>query len=132
MEINAYTSIGNKAVIEGCVKIGSYCSIQSFCFIAPNSEIEDFVFLGPGVFSANDPIMNYKRPHLKVDFKGVTIKYGARIGVAAILLPGVVIGREAVIGAGTLVVKDVPDYTICVGMPGRLSGTVPKEQRLRL
>jgi UDP-2-acetamido-3-amino-2,3-dideoxy-glucuronate N-acetyltransferase len=130
VEISTQTSVGNNVIIEGCVKIGSKCSLQSFTFIAPNSEIEDFVFIGPGVVSANDPIMTYKRPQIEVVYKGITIKFGARIGAGAILLPGIVIGKEAVVAAGTLVLKNVPDYNICLGVPGRLIGKVSEEEFL--
>jgi len=64
------------------------------------------------------------------EIEGPVIKYGARIGSGAIILPGITIGREALVGAGCVVTKDVPDYTVFMGIPGECKGEVPEDERL--
>lgn len=130
MEIGEHTSVGNLADLEGCSRIGSHTSIWAQNHITAFSDIGDYVFMAPFCMTTNDPVMDYKRPWLTAGYKGVTIKMGARIGASVTFLPGIVVGREAVVAAGAVVTKDVPDFAIVRGVPATLIGEVPEQQRL--
>ena len=90
-----------------------------------------YVFLGPMVVTANDPVMGHKRKNIEVKPKGATILDGARIGCGCAIMPGITIGREALVGAGSLVTKDVPDYAIVYGSPAKVMGRVPEAHLLK-
>ena len=109
----------NTVIDYGCI-LGSRVKIHANGYVAQFTVIEDDVFIAPGVIFANDkyPVS----PHLE----GPHIKKGARIGVNATILPGIVIGEEALIGAGSVVTKNVPARSVVVGNPGRVIGTVDK------
>ena len=109
----------NTVIDYGCI-LGSRVKIHANGYVAQFTVIEDEVFIAPGVIFANDkyPVS----PHLE----GPHVKKGARIGVNATILPGIVIGEEALIGAGSVVTKNVPARSIVVGNPGRVIGTVDK------
>ncbi|MCY7781170.1 DapH/DapD/GlmU-related protein [Bacillus haynesii] len=108
--------IGRNAMVENNTRIGKRVTIQTGCYITADMTIEDEVFIGPCCSTSNDKYMgmgNYP-------YQGPTIKKGAKIGNNATLLPAVVIGEHAVIGAGAVITKDVPAGKTAVGNPGRL------------
>jgi UDP-2-acetamido-3-amino-2,3-dideoxy-glucuronate N-acetyltransferase len=120
--------IGKDVYIDLDVVIGSRVKIQNACQVYHGATLEDGVFLGPGVILTND-----KRPRainpdgtLKTDEDWAVgrtlIKRGAAIGAGAVVLPGVTIGTFALIGAGSVVTRDVPDYGLVWGNPARLRG----------
>ena len=106
--------IGTNSVIDGHCKIGNNVSIQTDVYITINTTIEDHVFIGPRVVTTNDKYMYYGAKLI-----GPTIKKGARIGANSTLLPGVVIGENAVVGAGSVVTRDVPAGAVVAGNPAR-------------
>jgi acetyltransferase-like isoleucine patch superfamily enzyme len=129
------TVIGRSVCIEMNTKIGSYVLVETQAHITGNMVIEDYVFIGPNVTTMNDKIMGHPikfRPKLKgkVELVGPTIKRGARIGSAACILPNLVVGEEAVVGAGAVVTKDVPPYTVVVKAPAIEIKKVPKDEWL--
>ncbi|HVH27280.1 MAG TPA: acyltransferase [Vicinamibacterales bacterium] len=108
-------SIWNNSTIDyGCV-IGDRVRIHCNIYIAQFTTIEDDVFLAPGVTVANDP-----HPICAKCMQGPTIRRGARIGVNATLLPHIVIGENALVGAGSVVTADVPAGMLVVGSPARV------------
>lgn len=112
-------SIWNNSVIDyGCF-IGSNVKIHCNVYIAQFTKIEDDVFLAPGVVIANDP-----HPICTLCMEGPTIKKGARIGVNVTLLPGISIGEYSLIGAGSVVTKDVPAYSFVYGVPAKVRGNI--------
>jgi len=107
------TRIGSGTVIEGQVKIGANVNIQSGVYIPRQVIIEDNVFIGPYVVITNDRYPPSSR------IAQVVIKRGAVIGARTVILPGVEIGENSVIGAGSVVTRDVPPGTVVCGVPAR-------------
>jgi acetyltransferase-like isoleucine patch superfamily enzyme len=107
-------SIWNNSCIDyGCV-IGNNVRIHNNVYVAQFTTIEDDVFLAPGVMSANDP-----HPIGTTCMCGPTLRRGCRIGVNVTLLDHVVIGEGALIGAGSVVTRDIPPFTLAYGSPAR-------------
>ena len=125
--IGEYTIVGRGVTIENYVKIGKRCKLESECYITAYSEIEDYVFIAPGVVTSNDNYLGRTEERFK-HFKGVIVKRGGRIGANAVILPGKTIGEDALIAAGSVVTKDVPPRKIVMGSPARIIRDVPKEQ----
>ena len=111
-------SVGTHSVIEHHVTLGDGVRIHSNVFIPEFSIIEQGAWVGPNVVMTN---AKYPRGRdVKRDLKGPRLMPGAKIGANATLLPGVTIGRGALIGAGSVVVGDVPDGKVAVGNPARV------------
>jgi acetyltransferase-like isoleucine patch superfamily enzyme len=116
--------------IDFDVQVGNNCKIQNGAFLYHGCTIEDGVFVGPGVIFTNDKQPRAINPDGTLKgtddwIVGKTlVKYGAAVGTGSIVLPGVTIGRFAMVGAGAVVSKDVPDYGLALGVPARLIGFV--------
>lgn len=107
--------IGRHVIVEPKTVIGRRVTIQTSSYITSDMRIEDHVFIGPCCSTSNDKYMgrgNYRHC-------GPVIKEGAKIGNNATLLPGIVIGEHAVVGAGAVITKNVPPGGTFVGNPGR-------------
>ena len=117
-EIGDNVSIGSHSMVEHHVKIGSGVRLHSNVFVPEFSILEDECWLGPNVVVTN---ARYPRSRtVKEQLKGATIKRRAKIGANATLLPGVTIGENALVGAGAVVVDDVPDNAVVAGNPARV------------
>ena len=123
------TIVGRGVTVENFCTVGRYCKLESECYITAYSELEDRVFVAPGVVTSNDNYVGRTAERFK-HFKGVTIRKGGRIGAGTVLLPGVVVGEDALIAAGSVVTKDVAPRTIVLGGPARVWRDVPVEQLL--
>lgn len=129
-EIGDDTKIDAFTYIEGGVKIGKKCKIRTHVFIPEGVTIEDQVFIGPCVCFTNDKYPRATNPNgsMKIENDWVLlktlIKRGAVIGAKSVVLPGISIGEYAVVGAGSVVTKDVPPYKTVVGNPARVVGDV--------
>jgi acetyltransferase-like isoleucine patch superfamily enzyme len=126
--IGEHCVIGSNVDIEGEVVIGNHVSLQSFCYITRGVVIGDDVFCGPRVTTMNDKKICHRRPTLRFEPAAPRILRAARIGGGSVLLPGVTIGENAFIGAGSVVTCDVPDRAIVMGNPARIVGTVRDEE----
>ncbi len=122
--------VGSFVDIEGEALIGDNVSLQSGCYITRGTIIGNNVFCGPRVITMNDKKMTYLRKKLIFEPKAPQIKEGARVGGGSVLLPGVTIEKNALVGAGSVVTKDVPENKIVCGNPARIIGEVSKEERL--
>lgn len=102
--------------IEEGVMVGDHCKIKPHVYIPTGVTIEPDVFIGPNVTFTND-----KYPHVKGDWKllRTVVGRGSSIGAGSVILPGLRIGTNAMIGAGTVVTSDVPDGSIVYGNPAR-------------
>ena len=121
--------IGRGVCIENDVEIGAFTKIQTNAYITAGTVLEEHVFIAPGVVTTNDNLMGRteRRHALK---KGPVVRRGARVGGAVVLLPGVEVGEEAFIGAGAVVIRDVPARALMVGNPARQLREVPEEELL--
>ena len=129
--IGDHSIFGSLSASEGKNWIGNNVLIHSQCHLTTGIIIEDWVFIAPLFVGANDPNILHGRRHIeKFMPKGPHIKFGSRIAVNVTLLPGVVIGRECLIGASSLVTKDVPDFSIAYGIPARVAKSVEEKWRL--
>ena len=118
IEIDPSTVVHAMVVIHDQVIVGKNCKIQSFAFIPNGVTIEDDVFIGPHVCFTNDPKMDLVPQGQFVPTKTL-IKRGARIGANACIRAGVTIGEYAIIGMGSVVLKDVGDGETWYGNPAR-------------
>ncbi len=126
------TKVGHLTVFEGWLTVGEDCFIQAQCNITKGMCVEDKVFIGQMVVSGNDRRMvHLRRETAPFISTPPIIRYGARIGMGAILLPGCEVGREAFIGAGAVVDKKCEEFGIYTGVPAKLTGTVPENERLK-
>jgi acetyltransferase-like isoleucine patch superfamily enzyme len=128
-EIGDDVVIGRGSLVENDTRIGAESKIQAMAYITAHSTLEDQVFIAPCVQTTNDNFMGRteRRHELR---KGPTIRRGARVGGGAVLCPGIEVGEEAVVGAGAVVVKDVPPRIVVVGNPARVLRDVPPEEFL--
>ena len=122
--------IGSYVDIEGDVRIGDRVSLQSGCYLTRGVVIEDDVFCGPHIVTLNDKAMTYRRAALTFARAAPRICRGARIGGGVTLCPGVTIGENAVVGAGSVVIRDVPAGAIVSGNPAQFMRDVPPDELL--
>jgi acetyltransferase-like isoleucine patch superfamily enzyme len=111
------TKIASFVEIGGS-KIGKHCKIEAHAFIPLGTIIEDYVFIGPHVSITNDKSPTLLKPTWTST--PVTIKRGAAIGANCAIIAGVTIGEEALVGAGSVVTKDVPPKAKAYGNPARV------------
>ena len=132
VRIGKHCIIGKGVYIDSGVPIGDNVKIQNYSLVYHGVSIEDGVFVGPRVTFTNDKLPRAINPDgsLKSDADWVVsetrVKYGAALGAGSIIVCGTTIGRFALIGAGAVVTKDVPDHGLAVGNPARLVGYVCK------
>jgi acetyltransferase-like isoleucine patch superfamily enzyme len=121
--------IGRGSLVENDTSVGALTKIQAHAYITAYSLLEDNVFIAPCVITTNDNFMGRTEKRHKL-VKGPTIRRGARIGGGCVLLPGIEIGEEAFVGAGAVVIRDVPPRALVVGNPARQIREVPDEELL--
>ena len=121
-------SIGQNVNIGNNVKVGNYVKIQNNVSVYEGVELEDYVFCGPSMVFTNIKVPRSEFPQRASEFYAKTlVKKSASIGANATILCGVTIGEYAMIGSGAVVTKDVPPYSLVIGNPGRVVGTVDKK-----
>ena len=120
--------VGSFVEIQKNSIIGARCKISSHTFICEGVTIEDEVFVGHGVMFTNDRLPRATNPDgspmTEEDWKVVAtrVRRRASIGSNVTVVPGVTIGENALVGAGAVVTKDVPDFAIVAGVPARIVG----------
>ena len=122
------SSLGQNVNIGNNVKIGDNVKIQNNVSIYEGVELQDYVFCGPSMVFTNilNPRSEFPQRSKKL-YKRTLVKKSASIGANATIVCGNEIGRYALIGAGTVVTKKVPDFALFIGNPGRIIGWVDKK-----
>lgn len=124
--------LGKCVFIDSGVRIGDNVKIQNFATLYLGLTVEDGVYIGPSVTFTNDKVPRAINPDgspkSPTDWTclNTTLKKGCSIGANATVLPGITVGEWAMVGAGSVVTKDVPDFAVVVGSPARVVGTVDK------
>jgi acetyltransferase-like isoleucine patch superfamily enzyme len=121
--------IGRGSLVENDTSVGALTKIQAHAYITAYSLLEENVFIAPCVITTNDNYMGRTEKRHEL-IKGPTIRRGARVGGGSVLLPGIEVGEEAFIGAGAVVLRDVPPRAVMVGSPARQIRDVPDEELL--
>jgi len=129
--IQSGAKIGKKCVfgqnvnVGNNVSIGDNCKVQNNVSIYEGVTLEDYVFCGPSMVFTNilDPKCKYPQVGAQYYVKTL-VKEGASIGANATIVCGITLGKHCLIGAGSVVTKDVPDYALVVGVPGKILGWV--------
>lgn len=130
VEIGENCILGKDVYVDFDVKVGSNVKIQNGSFLYHGLTVEDGVFIGPRVVFTNDVYPRAITPDGKLkgaddwEVGPILIKYGASIGTGAIIIPNVTIGRFALVAAGAVVSRSVPDHGLVMGVPARLVGYV--------
>jgi UDP-2-acetamido-3-amino-2,3-dideoxy-glucuronate N-acetyltransferase len=122
--VGADCNIGDHAFIETGARVGNRVIVKNNALIWEKVTIEDEVFIGPNAVFTNDfnPRVAFKNPPER--FLPTLVKRGASIGANATVVCGVTIGEQAFVGAGSVVIRDVPAYALVVGNPARRIGWV--------
>lgn len=116
--IGAWSLVGRGACVDNDVVVGDRVKLQSQVYVTAFSVIEDDVFVGPRAMTTNDNTMARRGPTDAL--VGATLRRACRIGGGAVLTPGVEIGEEAYIAAGSVVTNHVPPRGVLIGVPGRV------------
>jgi|SRR3989338_7444693 len=122
--------LGKNVYIDKDVQIGDNCKIQNNSSLYRGSLLEKGVFIGPHTILTNDK--NPRATNIDGSLKGdgdwqvetILIKEGASLGARVVVLPGITIGKYALVGAGSVVTKDVPDFALVYGHPAQMKGLV--------
>lgn len=113
--------LGQNVFIGGRAVIGHHVKIQNNVSVYDGVTLEDYVFCGPSMVFTNDLNPRSKYPK-HGNFVSTLVKEGASIGANATVVCGIVIGRHAFIGSGSVVTKDIPDYALAYGVPAKVQG----------
>jgi acetyltransferase-like isoleucine patch superfamily enzyme len=127
-EIGAGATIGSFTSVDPEVRVGDRASVQTRCYLARGTTVEDDAFLGPGVTVANDDTMGRHPPGEPL--RGALFRRACRVGAGVTICPGVEIGEEAFVAAGAVVAADVPARAVVMGVPARIVREVPDEDLL--
>jgi acetyltransferase-like isoleucine patch superfamily enzyme len=128
-ELGDEVVVGRGSLVENDTTVGARTRIQANAYVTAYSELEEDVFIAPCVVTTNDNFMGRTERRLEL-MRGPVIRRGARIGGGAVLLPGIEVGEEALVGAGAVVLRDVPARAVVVGNPARQIREVPPEELL--
>lgn len=117
-------SLGQNVNVSNNVRIGDGCKLQNNVSLYEGVELQDYVFCGPSCVFTNDLTPRAKYPKGPAGYKKTIICEGASIGANATIVCGHVVGKWALIGAGALITRDVPDYALMLGVPAIRAGWV--------
>jgi acetyltransferase-like isoleucine patch superfamily enzyme len=129
------TRIGAFVEIQKNAIVGARCKISSHSFVCEGVEIEDECFIGHGVMFTNDvypsAVTDDGTLQAETDWEVIKtrVRRRASIGSNATIIAGVTIGENALVGAGAVVTKDVPDFAIVAGVPARVIGHIQKQKQ---
>jgi acetyltransferase-like isoleucine patch superfamily enzyme len=116
--IGAGSVIGRGSVVDNDVRVGARVRVQTNVYLTAFTLIEDDVFVGPGALTTNDHTMARHGPEEPI--RGAILRRACRVGGGAVLTPGVEVGEEAFVAAGSVVTRDVPPRAVVMGVPARV------------
>jgi acetyltransferase-like isoleucine patch superfamily enzyme/dTDP-4-dehydrorhamnose 3,5-epimerase-like enzyme len=116
--IGSDANICDHVFIEGDVVVGDRVTVKSGVQLWDGLRVEDDVFIGPNATFTNDPFPRSK--HYPASYPQTVLQRGASIGAGAVVLPGITVGESAMVGAGAVVTRDVPPFSVVVGNPARV------------
>jgi UDP-2-acetamido-3-amino-2,3-dideoxy-glucuronate N-acetyltransferase len=120
--------IGRGSVVDNDVRVGARVRVQTNVYLTAFTVIEDDVFVGPGALTTNDDTMARHGPEEPI--VGAILRRACRVGGGAVLTPGVEVGEEAFVAAGSVVTRDVPARAVVMGVPARVVREVPERDLL--
>ena len=123
-QIGSGCSFGQNVNVSNNVKIGNGCKVQNNVSIYEGVELEDYVFCGPSMVFTNDLTPRAKYPKGSAGYKKTVLHTGASIGANATVVCGHEVGRWAMVAAGAVVTKNVPDYALVAGVPAKQIGWI--------
>jgi UDP-2-acetamido-3-amino-2,3-dideoxy-glucuronate N-acetyltransferase len=127
--VGCWSKIGASCIINGA-SIGNYVTLYYMAAIGLDVVIEDHVFVGPRLACTNTREIRHGRTNVDVVTTPARINFGARIGGGVTLLPGVIIGREALIGAGSVITKSIGDFKVAYGNPAKEVREIDPSQKI--
>jgi acetyltransferase-like isoleucine patch superfamily enzyme len=128
-KIGENTQVGSYTEIKEGAYVGNNCRIQARAFISEGTRIGNYVFIGPSVTFLNDKYPSARKAINKNwTLESVVVEDEVSIGGGVIIMPGVRIGRNSVIGAGSVVTKNIPEYSVVYGNPAKIMGNVKLER----
>jgi acetyltransferase-like isoleucine patch superfamily enzyme len=128
VEVGAHAVVGRGSAIGNDARIGARVRIQTNVWLTAYTVVEDDVFVGPGVITTNDDTMARLEPGRALE--GPTLRRACRVGAGTVLTPGVEVGEEAFVAAGSVVTRDVAPRTLVMGVPARPARDVPEHDML--
>lgn len=129
--IGKHCSLGQNVNVAGNVIIGNDVKIQNNVSVYEGVELEDGVFCGPSCVFTNDLTPRTRYPKGRENYKKTLVKEGASIGANATIVCGHTVGKFAMVAAGAVVTKDVPDYALVAGVPAKVIGKVDEKGNIQ-
>lgn len=117
--------IGRNVFVDAEVEIGNNCKIQNNALLYEGVKLEDGVFIGPAVCFTNDKLPRAINPDGSLKSRDdwqlshTLVQYGAAIGAQSVIVTGITLGRFCLVGSGSVVTRDVPDFALVIGQPAR-------------
>jgi UDP-2-acetamido-3-amino-2,3-dideoxy-glucuronate N-acetyltransferase len=118
--VGHHSILGTGATCEFGTTIGHHVSIETHAYITALMVVEDYVFVAPGVVTTNDRLMLWQRKGAREHLIGPKLRWGCRVGAGTVIFPGAEVGRRAIVGAGSVVRRDIPERALAVGNPARI------------
>jgi acetyltransferase-like isoleucine patch superfamily enzyme len=125
VQVGAETLLGHHLTIERAARIGRDVRCSPGSHITSSTHIADRVFLGAGVRTINDKTLTWRDPHRKPVLEPPRFETSAKVGSGCTVLAGVTVGEHALVGAGSLVTRDIPVGALAYGSPARVHGQAP-------
>jgi acetyltransferase-like isoleucine patch superfamily enzyme len=125
VQVGTGTQLGHNMTVERAAHIGSDVRCSPGSHITSSAHIADRVFLGAGVRTVNDKTLTWRDPHRPPELMPPRFNTGAKVGSGSTVLAGVTIGEHALVGAGSVVTRDIPPGALAYGCPARLHGEAP-------
>lgn len=122
VRVGANTQLGHHMTVERTVRIGQDVRCSPGSHVTSATLLADRVFLGAGVRTVNDKTLTWRDPHRRPSLRAPRFETGAKVGSGSVVLAGVTVGEYALVGAGSLVTRDIPPGSLAYGHPARVHG----------